>query len=146
MVLNRIDCAAAGGPSNTSRTAGERTALIQAASSGRLRACRALLQAGADAFVIDRHQQSMLDYLFYLKHSHRRRDRLASSRYSCMDLYALVNQYKLQELLTEELEDDCKKCSRCRYLLASCSPRSVQEETVELEEISGASGACMQTD
>lgn len=59
---------------NSSDIGQERTALLQAAADGRLKLCRLLLSAGADATLADVHGQSMLDYLFYLKHSHMRHD------------------------------------------------------------------------
>ena len=130
-LLNRVDCSTGSG--NILHTqASERTAVVQAAASGHLQVCRALLQAGADGTVIDRHHQSILDYLFYLKHSNLRIHRLACSRYRCMDLYAMVIQFQLQELVTEELQDDCKKCTRCRFFLAGCV-LSVEEEPQDVD-------------
>lgn len=101
-----------------------RTALIQAASAGRLRLCRVLLEAGADASVSDSKECTMLDYLFYVKHSYLGIHRNACHNYTCMQLYALVNDFRLQELLTEELKHDCHSCGRCRFLLATCSSAS----------------------
>lgn len=36
-----------------------------------------------------------------------------------MQLYDLVMEFGLRELVTEELRDDCRHCGPCRYLLAS---------------------------
>jgi len=101
----------------------QRTALLQAASAGRFQVCRALLAAGADADVVDSCGQSMLDCLFYLKHSHLGAHRRATAGYTCMQLYGLVNEFRLHALVTDELEQDCRSCGRCRFLLASCSKR-----------------------
>lgn len=101
----------------------QRTALLQAASAGRLQACHALLAAGADADVVDSCNQSMLDYLFYLKHSNVGAHRRATADYTCMQLYGFVNEFRLHALVSDELEQDCRSCGRCRFLLASCSNR-----------------------
>jgi len=101
----------------------QRTALLQAASAGRFQVCRTLLAAGADADVVDSCEQSMLDYLFYLKHSNVGAHRRATAGYTCMQLYGVVNEFRLHSLVTNELEQDCRSCGRCRFLLASCSKR-----------------------
>lgn len=111
-----------------SSTPTQRTALLQAASAGRLQACHALLTAGADADVVDSCNQSMLDYLFYLKHSNVGAHRRATAAYTCMQLYGMVNQFRLHTLVSDELEQDCRSCGRCRFLLASCSNRHDDEE------------------
>jgi len=98
-----------------------RTALIQAASAGQFKACRALLQAGASFDEIDSNNQSALDYLFYRKHSKLRRDRQASAGYTCMQLYGLLQEFGMLALVTEELRQDCAGCGRCRFLLATLS-------------------------
>jgi len=103
-----------------------RTALLQAASAGHFQACRTLLAAGARADVTDSCNQSMLDYLFYLKHSNLAAHRRATVGYTCMQLYGMVNDFWLHTLVTEELEQDCRSCGRCRFLLASCSVHSDQ--------------------
>ncbi len=96
----------------------QRTALIQAASAGRLEVCRVLLQAGANFDLIDSNDQSMLDYLFYLKHSNLQKDKHASAGYTCMQLSGLVQEFRMQALITDELAQDCDRCGRCRFLLA----------------------------
>ena len=58
-----------------------RTALMQAAADGRLQLCDTLLAAGAAIDVRDSDDQSGLDLLFYLKHSHLRVHRQASAGY-----------------------------------------------------------------
>ncbi len=68
----------------------------------------------------------MLDYLFYLKHSNLGVHRRATAGYTCMQLYGLVNEFRLYALVTDELEQDCHNCGRCRFLLASCSSRHDQ--------------------
>jgi hypothetical protein len=73
--------------------------------------------------VVDSSNQSMLDNLFYLKHSHWSAHRRATAGYTCMQLYGLVNDVKLHALVSDELEQDCRSCGRCRFLLASCSSR-----------------------
>ena len=70
----------------------------------------------------------MLDYLFYLKHSNLRAHRRATARYTCMQLYGMVNEFGLHALVTEELEQDCRSCGRCRFLLASCSRNDEHSE------------------
>lgn len=96
----------------------ERTALIQAASGGRMEVCRVLLQEGANSDSVDSDGRSMLDYLFYLKHSDVERDQRASAGYTCMQLSGLVQEFGLQGLITDELAQDCQLCGRCRFLLA----------------------------
>jgi len=107
----------------------QRTALLQAASAGRFQVCRVLLAAGADPDVVDSSGQSMLDYLFYLKHSNLGAHRHATAGYTCMQLYGLVNEFHLHALVTDELEQDCRSCGRCRFLLASCSQRQQDGES-----------------
>jgi hypothetical protein len=116
----------------------QRTALMQAASDGRFQVCRLLLREGANPDAVDSHGQSFVDILFYLKHSNLRLHRDASAGYSCMDLYGLVNQFELGELLTDELRDDCKGCGTCRYLLATV-PQQSDEEAEEEEQEGGDS-------
>lgn len=137
-VLNLTDACAAAADGRTSSTPTQRTALLQAASAGRFQACRALLAAGADATAVDSCNQSMLDYLFYLKHSNVGAHRRATAGYTCMQLYGLVNEFHLHALVTDELEQDCRSCGRCRFLLASCaiiasSEESEQSDTTESE-------------
>jgi len=110
--------------SSTSTAPVQRTALLQAASAGRFQACRILLAAGANADLVDSSGQSMLDYLFYLKHSSWSTHRRATVGYTCMQLYGLVNEFRLHALVSEELELDCRSCGRCRFLLASCASRN----------------------
>jgi len=71
----------------------------------------------------------MLDYLFYLKHSNLRAHRRATANYTCMQLYGMVNEFRLHALVTEELEQDCRSCGRCRFLLASCSRHEDHSES-----------------
>jgi hypothetical protein len=92
---------------------------MQAASAGRFQVCLLLLSAGADADLADSDGNTVLDLLFYLKHSHLRAHQVASAGYSCMDLYGMVNQYGLGGLLSAELREDCRDCGTCSYLLAS---------------------------
>lgn len=77
----------------------------------------------------------MLDYLFYLKHVYlrsRQRGGPGANSYSCMDLYALVNNFQqLRELLTDELKQDCRSCGRCRFLLASAAASDASSESDE---------------
>lgn len=96
----------------------QRTALIQAASAGRLQVCRVLLQAGADFDLNDSNNQTVLDYLFYLKHSHLALHQRASAGYTCMQLSSLIQNFRMQALITDELAEDCRRCGRCRFLLA----------------------------
>jgi hypothetical protein len=119
-VLNRLDIGSSSGVK-------QRTALMQAASDGRFAVCTLLLQAGADADLSDSQGQTVLDLLFYLKHSHLHVHRIASAGYSCMDLYGLVNRFGLQGLVDEELREDCRGCGTCRYLLASVEVEEEEE-------------------
>jgi hypothetical protein len=96
-----------------------RTALMQAAAAGRFQVGQLLLELGADASIHDNQGNTVLDILFYLKHSDAGVHRQASAGYSCMDLYGLVNRFHLGELINDELREDCRSCGTCRYLLAS---------------------------
>ena len=125
-------------------TVHHRTALIQAASAGRLRVCRVLLEAGADASTVDSNNYSMLDYLFYLKHSYLNIHRGARAGYTCMQLYALVNEFRLQELLTDELKHDCRSCGRCRFLLATCASTNSSSDASESDSESSAASTLSQ--
>jgi len=146
-VLNLADKGSASSDEASSSTAPtQRTALLQAAAAGRFQACRALLTAGADADVVDSSNQSMLDYLFYLKHSSWRTHRRATAGYTCMQLYGLVAEFHLHALVSDELEQDCRSCGRCRFLLASCASRnqdtsSSSSEGASCEEGSSSSGS-----
>jgi hypothetical protein len=127
-VLNLADRGGSASSDESSASAAptQRTALLQAASAGRFQACRTLLAAGADADLVDSSHQSMLDYLFYLKHSSWSAHRRATMGYTCMQLYGLVNDFRLYTLVSDELEQDCRSCGRCRFLLASCASRREQ--------------------
>jgi ankyrin repeat protein len=121
-VLNLMDKGSANSDGmSASNTPTHRTTLLQAASAGRFQACRVLLTAGADADVVDSSNQSMLDYLFYQKHSNWNIHRRATADFTCMQLYGLVNEFRLHDLVSDELEQDCRSCGRCRFLLASCA-------------------------
>jgi hypothetical protein len=136
-VLNLADKGSAGSDEARSSTAPtQRTALLQAASAGRFQACRALLTAGAEADGVDSSNQSMLDYLFYLKHSNWGVHRRATAGYTCMQLYGLVIEFDLHALVSDELEQDCQSCGRCRFLLASCSNCHEQDATSTSESSS----------
>ena len=146
-VLNLADKGSGSSDEASSSTAPtQRTALLQAAAAGRFQACRTLLTAGADADVVDSSNQSMLDYLFYLKHSSWRTHRRATAGYTCMQLYGLVAEFHLHALVSDELEQDCRSCGRCRFLLASCASRnqdtsSSSSEGASCEESSSSSGS-----
>ena len=132
-VLNQVDQSAAGGGVH------QRTALMQAASDGRFQVCLALLEAGADADLVDSQGQSVVDILFYLKHSGSRVHREASAGYSCMDLYGMVNRFQLGGLLTDELREDARLCGTCRYLLASVPfPLDDKEDDEEEQTVAAA--------
>jgi hypothetical protein len=132
-VLNLADknTASSDGSSSSNAPSG-RTALLQAAAAGRFQACRTLLAAGADANAMDSSNQSMLDYLFYLKHSSRSVHQRVTAGYTCMQLYGLVNDFHLHALVSDELEQDCRSCGRCRFLLASCAIRN-QDASSDVE-------------
>jgi len=117
----------------------QRTALLQAASAGSFQACRMLLVAGADAEVVDSSGQSMLDYLFYLKHSNWSVHRRATAGFTCMELYGLVNEFRLCALVSDELEQDCRSCGRCRFLLASCASRHEEDAADSCADSDGTS-------
>ena len=107
-------------PSRTPALPSKRTALIQAASDGRLQLCRTLLRAGAQCRYVDSHQNSCLDYLFYLKHSDRAIHRRASAEYSCIDIFGLVMEFDLHKhLWSAELGQSCSMCRACRWLFAN---------------------------
>jgi hypothetical protein len=128
--LNVVDAGSA-------RGVHQRTALMQAASDGRFAVCTVLLAAGADPELWDSNEQSVLDILFYLKHSRVQAHRTASAGYSCMDMYGLVNRFHLGALLDAELRGDCRECGTCRYLLATVpdpAPSSSDEDELEQEE------------
>jgi hypothetical protein len=125
-----MDQADAGGSGSGAAVHG-RTALLVAAADGRLQLCELLLSVGAAADRQDSEGQSVLDLLFYLKHSHLASHRSASASYSCMDLYALALRRGLAAagLLTAELRDDCRGCGACRYLLASLPDPNASSES-----------------
>jgi len=81
----------------------------------------------------------MLDYLFYLKHSNLRAHRRATAGYTCVQLYGMVNEFRLHALVTEELEQDCRSCGRCRFLLASCSRHDDHSESTHSSSSSSKS-------
>ena len=141
-VLNLTDrgsSASSEKPSASTAAPTQRTALLQAASAGRFQACRTLLLAGADAEVVDSSGQSMLDYLFYLKHSNWSVHRRATAGFTCMQLYGLVNEFRLRALVSDELEQDCRSCGRCRFLLASCASRHEEDAADSCADSDGAS-------
>ena len=136
-VLNLVDTTAGGGGGGGG--VHHRTALMQAASGGHYAACVMLLAAGADADVYDSSDQSVVDILFYLKHSRTRAHRAASATYTCMDLYALVNRFHLGGLVRDEMRQDCRDCGACRYLLASVPDPSNEEQHDEASSSSSES-------
>jgi len=63
-----------------------------------------------------------------------------------MQLYGLVNEFRLHALVTDELLRDCRNCGRCRFLLASCSHGSEHDTDSSSSSESDASSPSSSAD
>jgi hypothetical protein len=63
-----------------------------------------------------------------------------------MQLYGLVNEFRLHALVSNELEQDCRSCGRCRFLLASCAMRHQDANSSDGSEAASCEGSSSGSD